>query len=671
MRRFFQHPLKGKSFRENGSTMVIVVGLVIIISIVLATAIHWNANLLVMQSFFQLSNVQNIEHKNVDRIIDCIVRRRLYDNSTNILENIENLINDNLTHSMRDGYDSVGFELVETAANPVSPVLPTVPDWMATNVNIRSSNPDPNPVNPLFYLNHVSYPDPSDVNDDLDISYQLWFWESVNAGNTNEAIKLPVPPDESAAINDESRFYKKSLHLREVPSSQVQLIAIDEFDTSKIRKSVKINKATFDADGDNNDDEVPGIAFFPFGLKADSTTHGGSLNISSLSFLVSNTDWGTQPSIVIPDESNKIIRHGMAVSWMIDPYTLPEASNNPQNNIGDQKYYDKNYGGSTEVNFDGYELSTMLPGFSVSDAYGGVKRVVIDLHSLPRDDASYYVNCTTPQAKQKGIVVIGAQGVDRQVNAVLTNGALRLEGEQTATPLIVGTSYGGVSFSNYDGITFSNGSTPIWNAYIVNPGRQNIQLFSSGSAGSGSIGLGNAGMNFDTIQIKGTTASNSGLKVGFGTSSSLNVCFLEFNDASSRLVVYKGGVETNARTFSGFSGNIDFEMTYLRTINSIRVRVTGDSFIDVDVSLDQHLSRLETISAVWEGTITDAEINACAGGSAFYKDRNMTFNSVSIRGGIMVGHTITNTIPLEISPSDDFSNGYLLKLSDRFLLFDP
>ncbi|MFZ5806126.1 MAG: hypothetical protein ACOY3I_02815 [Verrucomicrobiota bacterium] len=634
--------------RQKGSALIVVVGIVMIIVVVIASAIHWSANLMWNQAGLSSRETKNLERYNVDRVINAVVRRRMIENNTNFYSNLTTELNSNFTRSIRSGWSNVGFALI-TNLNTGMPRT-----WF-TNTASFSVDTSRNADNPLAYF--ACYAHPTNTNDALDVRYRLYYWNDVSlATNTNYAAQLP------SATN--THYYTNTLYMREIPSCQLPFIAIDQMEVFKNYLVLNVT---------NNTGVTPnlsGMAFFPYGVKEGTKEKNGYISASGS--VVVPQAW-TNSSDCISAVSSIMERPAMGTTWMMDPYLLPEAG--ATDDFNRQKYYVKAQNTGTVLQFNGQTLDvTTIPAIQVAFKYGA-KRVVVNASALV--SGQYYIECTNPLARQRGVVVVGAGASYPGASSVVTSGALILEGTHTGGPLLLGTSYGGVVFAHS-----SNG--PTWNAFIVNPGRPPIVLASNDTTnnpGAASVPLTaasyllpNAGINYDTVQIKGRASSNN-VRVGFSgqNTSTPDACFFQFNaNGTATPYINFQGKEIAVGSAISTGGTFDFEVTYHRSINALSLKVdTGDPQF---FSLNNYLSSQEITRAVWNNTLNNGQpvkVIGRSGGGAFYTSLISDFISqANLLGGVMVGRVVSgNGMRLDITPANNMMS--LGTFSDRFLLFDP
>lgn len=651
--------------KREGSVLIIAVGLIMIIAIITGASLHWIVNLAENQLHINKKELKAIEPSNVERIIKAAVRRNMAMNYTNVLDgdpsqasdDLQAVISANLTKNPRAGFEEAGFELKTLT-------LPTIPSWMTDFPG--STDPFPKADNPLYYLQHVPHGvDPPDANPhDFEIAYKLLFWQDTPPSDPGKRAALEALMEVDDAVGKKETVENTvKLHIREIPSNQVEFIAVDELDAPENNFFIDIN----------------GIAFLPYGDKGGAVTFGGTISADTV---VTINDWTEEGSLTA---TGKVVHPGLAVSWMMNPYQLPEEGSS--DNFGSQKYFPK----SQRISFDGQQISSsqQIPsGIEVTEypSTGGMKRVVMDLSQLAsvnnfNGTSAYYIQCTGPLARQRGVVIVGAGSLNHGPDCIFTNGALRLAGSQTDTPLIAGTNYGGIVF------TSSSSNSLTWNAYLVAPTLPPEVLASSDRATypdsddiSGAVGsaatqdLGLYGINYNTIELSGR-ATADGIKIGFGYSSDLGVgqpngCYVQLNSGSAQVYAYKnqGGVGTlqavgNPMTIPG--GSVEFEIYYSRAANALGGNIGGNPFY---FSLNFLLPRFEVTKAMWSNSVSSMTLTARSGGTVLYGEDQV--QNVTLQGGMMVGRSVTGTLQqLTINPSP--AKPDLFEFSDRFLIMDP
>ncbi|MFH1067364.1 MAG: hypothetical protein V1746_05650 [bacterium] len=659
------------SRRERGAVLIFVVGLIVVITIVMALTLNWYTNLSRTQLRINETELKEIEPHNVDKIIQAIIRQRMMTNSQNVFVSSDtNLLKANLTHNTRTERQEQGFELTTNIS------LPVIPSWFSTS-SFTQKNPAPKPTSPLFYLRHV--PHDLKASDGNDMSTELRLWQN----------NPPTDPLEKEAVQQYLPTITNTtkLHLREIPSSQIQLTAVDKFNAPRCDMQMAIQ----------------GVALFPYGITGGAPERGGSITSK---YVVSHEDWSQGDSLVIAGDGCKYLSPGLAVSWMMDPYFLTQESSD--NNYASQKYYPK----SEVIEFDGSDTLSPSEDPAVNRAIKverwpndvtGMQRVVVNVGQLLNAD-TYYIDCTTPLAKQRGVVVIGSGSNVSPPVSIVTNGALRLAGEQTASDLVVGTSYGGVVFTD-GGISPSGPNNAyVWRAYLCTPVRPPVVLMSSSDASafpqqsytieslSSAVGgpatkpLPDQGLNYDTIQLSGRVNAGD-IKVGFGWHAHPTLageptsCYVQFSSGTGQMWGYVIDKDTPGHlvsksfgpSFSIPSGNVDFELTYHRALNAMSLRFKSASASDWINRGYQALNttppRFEVTHAAWNAAVDSMTITARSGGSAFYGEG---LSKVIVQGGVLVGSTVTGNLggPFVIQPVSSPSDPSF-SLCDRILIMDP
>lgn len=688
----------------DGSIMLVTIGLVILILILTSAAMHWTANLVLNQRRYNVSDLQKMEPYNANLIMKAQIRQRLIENNTNLFDSASiSELENNLTRDPAlqfTGATNIGFYVVAGSVQ-----IPTWSNWMTTNTsapyfNNFSTEMTPRPDDPLFSLWHISYPQEGATN--FDIAYQLYYWdggrEKTNALDTALADRLPN-------LTNASYYFTNAIHIRELPSSQLQVLAVDQFDTTRMNGRIALRTAG-------------GMAFFPYGVIQGKNNYLATLDLNSdtnnPTCVVTTeliTKAGEESQTFNYDQNKFVLRPNLGTSWMLDPYAIPEGSESSFMVYQNQRFYEK----SQHIIFDGQQvwcdqvdgggasILAPFPGVTVDRKFiypagytfnngtvlssplerdFGMKRVIIDMRALQANKVngqySYYVDCITPMAKQRGVVIVGADNVLMNLASILTNGSLRLEGSQSVAPMITGTSYGGVVFTG----AFADGSgnpihTAAWNAYIINTVRPPTTI----ASGSGSpVDLGSQGCNFDTVQVKGQTGTG-GVDIGFGNESGWACYFNLSNSGAQAYVVINGAPQPMGSLLPLAASNIDFEVTYKRalnvlSINSHSVGSTAPWQVEQDVPLSSIIPRVEATLAMWGGG--SHSVIARASGSAFYGEHFIS--SVTITGGLAVGQFITGNLRLDVIPSSNPNQFFVygsvppvvpMAASDRFLLFDP
>ena len=619
---------------RKGSATLYVTGLIVIITIILAAALQWQLSTSLSQIGLDHQEALEMEKCNVQSIVYASLRKRLFDREPNLLDlpTLESAVSDNLTKDPHQG-TSGGFELssFEWSVAPSGSIL-------STASNLFKIDPSPNFTHPLFYTWHVPHT--------AELDYTLLF--------------KPTSFTSSQTQNATAANAVLPIHVREIPTCDVQLMSVDRFQCNALNLQV----------------EVKGVVCLPYGADVVSPQASGFLNAS-------DTALSTPLESSACYSAERVHTNaGMAISWMMDPYRLTEETlgNDPFN----QKYISK----SQIFRFDGHKMvswtqddpSAGWPNGSWTSALHiekryGAKRVVIEAAAL-LGKHKLYIDCTTPLAKQRGVVLIGSQNLAHETDAIVTNGSLILEGEQTATPLILGSSYGGVLFTDPAGIS---GGTPTWDLYLAAPIRPPFyQTMNNLNGASGSeASLAPACQNYDTVSLTGVMNIPAGgqiLGFRFGANNVLNA---RFTQGSPVIQIYAKPTTGSADTLIGtlnatnpLSNNVAYTLTYHRTQNALTCKIQNDRFW---VGLDGVAPRLEFDKAFWTHPMgASATLSAVArlGGTALY--RQAPVNEIKLFGGMLVGQILTgDLLHLKIERSANPALSEQIKLSDRFLLFAP
>lgn len=646
---------------ELGQVMLFVTGLIAIITVVIASTIAWNLGRSLMEINENDLAMQESEQQNVNKIIQATIRNRLAANDPTpfditVIQN--NLSSNNLTQAPYQGAKG-GFELssISWQTTPSS-------QWLNFANNSFFTDPKPNPRNPLSYLWHIPYTYKIDSNTSFLLN------PLVLAGSTKTNVSTTLPSFRPVP-NNFPNAGDLGLQVREIPSSQIQFTAVDTFQCNRVNFPIVVN----------------GTALAPYGVNITPPTAGSMIAFNNLVVpevppILNNSSCFSASSIkAFPS---------IAVSWMLDPYLLPEAGSD--NNSFNQKYYGRalTSGGQPEIfKFDGQQINQFganpwMNAISVQTRHGAT-RVVVDAAQLLGVN-QIYIDCTTPLAKQRGVVVIGSKTTQHQVDSILTNGALFLEDEQSnvaagsaGTSIIVGTSYGGIVFTGSDATVVDNDA--LWDAYIVCPIRPPYDQPLSASSAAGSSALDNSFYQCDTISITGATDVSGTQRIGFSwgsdahTQASNRSAYLELSSGgtSFNVVAYVNQTPVILGTFSAggtIGSDTSFTLTYSRANNSFSGQVKGANFF---VSLNGLISRIEANQVFWEsavGASRTIKAQARSGGCGLYSQGLV--NTVTLNGGIMVGQLLTGNLKqLTISPSTNPDFNSLMALSDRLLLFCP
>lgn len=306
--------------------------------------------------------------------------------------------------------------------------------------------------------------------------------------------------------------------------------------------------------------------------------------------------------------------------------------------------------------FDGHTVSS-TSGSTVPGVYTGyfmgAKRVIIDLSLLPKNntviDASanaadpanqisaYHIQCTNALAQDRGIVVYGTTN-PRICDIVSTNGAVTLAGAHSGGPLMIGTSLGGVYFSN-TGDAF-------WNAVVIAPVASPYITASSASplpSGARSINLGaglehfnSVELSLDTIGFDITGDHSAGWTIGLGPTTvgagmPNDIAWVEASGSNLRFAVATpSGVQ-----YSGFTAltSSPVRVIYSRTQRTFR-SIQGGAIFEWSMPSDR--PRVEMDRVRWTGSITRLDIVPSAGGATIGAAvaGNITFRGLVVNGAV-------------------------------------
>lgn len=305
------------------------------------------------------------------------------------------------------------------------------------------------------------------------------------------------------------------------------------------------------------------------------------------------------------------------------------------------------------IYFDGQTATSVgvLPSAIAVATFNGVRRLVIDLQALPQTNvlidsggantpsnrtSAYYIACTTPLARDRGVVIKGTS-LPRLCDVVATNGAVILDGSHTGGPLMVASSAGGVYFNNAGDAT--------WNAYLVLPAPSPFVSATSASTavagarqfaiGSGNVSLSTSEQGYDSISLRITPSSSSGVfQCGLGTSS-LGGSVVWVEGAATTLRV--GVLGTNGPAYSGTvaRGSGAIEMTLSRSQNAVKLVYPGGVAYYSLNSITADRPRVETRSAFWSGSLSQLDIIASGAGSVI--GAATSGNTIQLRGLLSLG----------------------------------
>lgn len=628
------HRLLSRKSSLRGSATLYIIGLIVVITIILAATLQWQLSTSLNQIGLDHQETLEMEKCNVQQIVQAALRKRLLDYQPNLLDlqAFQSAVTDNLTQDPHQGV-SGGFELstFEWLSSPSNTIF-------NSNSNTFSLDPSPNFSHPLFHTWHIPH--------SAEIDYTLLF--------------KPTSFISSQIQNATAANGSISLHVREIPTCEVQLMSVDRFQCNTLNMPV----------------EIQGVACFPYGAEITSPQTGGFLNIADLALstpLAPGTCYSSERTHINPL---------MSISWMIDPYKLTEETLG--NDAFNQKYISK----SQIFRFDGHQIlswtqdtpSASWPNGSWTSAIRvekreGAKRVVIETAAL-LGKHKIYIDCTTPLAKQRGVVIVGSQNLMHETDSIVTNGSLIFEGLQETTPLIAGSNYGGFLFTDPANVA---GSTPNWNLYLVAPIRppfyQTITNLNAAAGGNASLDF--PFQNYDTISLTGVmNISFLGQSIGFRFNNN-NVLYARFMTGSSNVQIYakptSGSTDTligTLNTTNPLSNNVAYTMTYHRTQNALSLKIQNDRFW---IGLNSVAPRLEFDKAFWTrpmGASATFQAVARLGGTAIY--RTSSVNEVHLSGGMLVGQILTgDLLHLKIERSTNPALSEQVRLSDRFLFFAP
>jgi|GEM_PF-5656927 len=654
-----------KKRRDRGVIMVYVVALVTIISLITASLAQWLLQTSYIQQGFGDDEVQVAEVTDCQRLLNLYVRKTLLNNEGSVLDlgAMQNVLTNQLTPRL-DYPDQKLFALSSlswsTNIPPGATINPDAADWFDPS-NTMVINTWPMGASPMCRF----WQCPHSFQLDFSLFGPLITTNVLNQSSTNY-----LPTTQGTQL----------IQIREVPSAQIPLMAIDKVNASSCTLPL----------------DVKGTAFFPYGVDMSSNT--GTPIIADQ--IVTPAMWNDTNSTI---QANKkiFVRPYLTASWMMDPYYLTHPA-------GLKSAYNQAYAtrvGVFNIQFDGETVNILggdpsygdpSPAISVgprTNANVPVTRLIIQPAKF---DRSYqlYVDCTTPQAKQRGILIVGARDTYTCPASIATDGAIFLEGEQRNGPLLLASHYGGIVFTDPNQVA-TNGTIPYWKACIeatVRPPTYSAFIDPMSITTTSFISLTDDQRNHDEVSLVGTVDATPATTITFGFTLNQNTTpdnsgvWLNLTKTGptvkADLQVTCHNTRQTLATFTTSSLIFPVDFTYRRAKNQLTGNIDSQLY---SINLNSYLTRFETDNfnywsspAAGLGTNTSIRLVSQKDGACFYQGDYV--NQATLEGGLLFGqsvggdlgmlHIIPMGTPFGGTPPTSPSSA-LVSFSDRFLLFDP
>ena len=334
----------------------------------------------------------------------------------------------------------------------------------------------------------------------------------------------------------------------------------------------------------------------------------------------------------------------------------------------------------------------------------GMSRLEIRLTDLAQEQI--YIDCSTAQARQQGIVVYGDDGSSQNIpHMIATNGAVLLRGTNSTKPVFVASSYGGIDF---DGRALNSNAVPAsinWWGYIFAPVRsESVSYEIPGGAGSlsgfpqwentvngasiSSRTISRGGNGYDMRQLEpmamGYNAvtmdasiriGGGGSEVGFGGSGNgwdnRKSVYMRFNSNSISLECLDfGGNEIQFAEVSGMASGIDYDVSFTLYRNGyakLEVDGVGKSFARIPTSTRTEASYMGMSLSDDSGSarISDIKIRSRAGGTGMFT-RNV--QNLNLTGGVFAGTGVHgNMRNISIEPAKtNYMDSYAPRILTQF-----
>ncbi len=456
------------------------------------------------------------------------------------------------------------------------------------------------------------------------------------------AFSVPIALESTAFSQKHGMTESWNGSVSEYPTSEACFIAAAPFDATNTPYPI-----------------VSDLAIFPHGVV------GGAGPGFQCADIISNAQWTNGPAITA---TRSHINPGLECSWLVPASDLTSAQ--PTATFA----YQSLRGLAQVVQFNGRSIGASPTGAIYTAFANGAPRVVVDVSALPSTNvvidpsgdmldpnnfaSIYYVDCTSALARARGIVIVGAGSANRRGDIILTNGSIELRGEQTGGPLMVGSSYGAVTFS---------ASLPArdWRLFLCTPTAPPAET-ASVVVPTSVIELTDEDVASDSLQIH-VGVTGGGWSVGLAASVGVQPQLVVRESAGivSLVAEDKLGVQ-NVLTSLPSSGADQITLIYSRAIGRFTLKTSLGS-AEADLPIGTFPAYYHTAAIVPTGAISVIQTVARPLGTAFY-GRGLETTPI-IRGGLLVGSRVSGDLSALTVRKESLAG--LFHIMPRFIYFAP